>query len=137
MTFANTTQTWLAHIFITHSDRIVKTPATSTITISSTQFITETGERSATSTPTTVQYKFITVTSTVSCLDFAYPTQTAAQRRQLSSTIDVPQVPIFGFVCLPQAVATLYTTTILSTVTKDVTETVFHMQPVYGGSSSR
>jgi len=137
VTFGNTTQTWLAHIFITHSDRIITTPATSTITISSTQFITETGKSVATNTPTTVLYKFITVTSTVSCLNFAYPTQTAARRRQLTlkaDSIDVQQGPEFGFVCFPQGVATLYTTTILSTVTKDVTETVFEtMPPVYGG----
>jgi hypothetical protein len=131
-------------------------PSTSTLTISSTHFATETvtvtkADVQATPTTmmpkatTTVLYKFVTVTSTVSCLNFTFPNSGTPRRRlqpehifvdqgyenpQLDA-VEVPEVDvnpiampsIANFNCKQQGTATLYTTTIFSSVTEDITET--------------
>jgi hypothetical protein len=136
----------LAEIFITHSQLIINTPSTSLLTISSTTFVTETATKSgarATTMPkaTSVLYKYVTITSTVSCLNFTFPKSRTVTRRLQPEHIFVDQSyehsqldveepaglhPIAAFGCHPQGTATLYTTTMFSSVIEDVTVTYLH-----------
>lgn len=132
LTFDGTTQTWIAGITIAHVPFVVRTAATSTIIVTTTTFVekvvtvtgfTDDATQIAPKPVTKVLYKVITTTVQVNCLDLGTPSTNRKfqGREKPGDQHRINEEVIFG---QPQATATVYTTTELSTITSEVTETV-------------